>query len=160
MKYVIDFNAYNDSISARKTHDNMTDGGNKTPKQIFFPQLLPTQQLHEKPLHVPSTYHRYPSLYPLILMPYNIAPKILLNSEFVKPSLDEHSVDNEKSRSDITKSSELRNNPQSMNGQIKYRPIYLQNPITKVSCKSIKLGIHNLFKNLVSRKMVMLIFIR
>ena len=146
MKYIINFNAYNDSISAWKTNDNMTDGGNKTPKQIFFPQLLPTQQLHEKPLHVPLTYHRYPSLYPLILMPYNIAPKILLKSEFVEPSLDEHSVNNDKSRSDITKSSELSNNPQIMNGQIKYRPIYLQNPITEVRCKSIKLGIRYLFK--------------
>lgn len=139
MRYVINFNAYNDSISELKTYDNMTDGGNKTPKQIFFPQLLPTQQLHEKPLHVPSAYHRYPSIYPFILMPYKFAPQIVLNSEFVKPSLLEHSVNHEKSRSDITKSSELSNYPQIMNGQIKYRPIYLQRPITEVRCKSIKI---------------------
>ena len=115
----------------------MTDGGNKTPKQIFFPQLLPTQQLQEKPLNMPSTSHRYLSLSPLILMPYSFAPKILLNTEFATPSLVKLSANREDSRSEITKSSEMINHPQTMKGQTKYRTIYLQHPITKVRCKSI-----------------------
>lgn len=123
----------------------MIDGSNKTPKQIFFPQLLPTQQLHEKPLHMPSTSHRHFSVYPLILMPYNIAPKILLNKEIVQLSLVEHSVNLKESRSEITKSSELSNSPHVTNVQTKYRPIYLQRPINKVRCKSIKLGMYYLF---------------
>ena len=122
----------------------MTDGSNKTPKQIFFPQLLPTQQLHEKPLHMPSTSHRHFSVHPLILMPYNIAPKILLNKEFVQPSIVEHSVNHEESRSEITKSSELSNNPHVTNVQTNYFPIHLQRPINKVRCKSIKLDMRYL----------------
>ena len=105
-----------------KTCCDIIDEGNKTPKQIFFPNLLPTQQLHEGPLNKVSPSHHYLSLSPLILMPY-------------KQNLLGLNMNKKKSSSETETIPHMINYPPVANGQNKAIPFYLQPRITKVRYK-------------------------
>ena len=121
-----------------KTYGYIIDGDNKTPKQIFFPKLLPTQLLDETPLHKASyllSTHN-PSLSSLILMPYSFMSKKSSNIEFIEPSLVMDNVNHRKLLSQYTTTADMMNHGVLMDNPRLYFPFYLQSPVSKVKYKA------------------------
>ena len=117
-----------------KSYCDIIDGDNKTPKQIFFPNLLPTQLLDEKPLNKASSVlsSHNPSLSSLILMPYNFMPRTSSNIEFIKPSLAMHNDYDKTFLSQYSTYADMMNHGTMMSSPKQYFPFYLRHQIAKV----------------------------
>ena len=106
-----------------KTYCDIKDEGNKTPKQIFFPNLLPTQLLDEKPLYKASPTLHYPTAHPLILMPYSYISKPTSTIKSANPSLVESNLNLKKlSPQDMPGSDMTQYGYAIQNGQIQNFP--------------------------------------
>ena len=124
-----------------KTYCDIKDEGNKKPKQIFFPNLLPTQQLDEKPLYKASPTLHYPSAHPLILMPYSFISKPSSTIKSANPSLVESNLNRKKlSPQDMPGSDMTQYGYTISNGQIQNFPFYLHHPYTKVRWDSLHIS--------------------